>query len=141
MGLKVLRYPRIILGGFMALATLSIMNSAYSNILETIKSDLTLNYTQSGSLMSAYFLGYMIGQIPWGIMADRYGSKPVISLSVLGVSLSTLTFGFSQGINVAIITRFIAGLLGAGIFVPVVRLVSSWFDHKERGTALGILNI
>jgi nitrate/nitrite transporter NarK len=125
----------------MALATLSVMNSAYSNILETIKSDLALNYTQSGALMSAYFLGYMMGQIPWGIMADRYGSKPVISLSVLGVSLSTLTFGFSQGINVAIITRFIAGLLGAGIFVPVVRLVSSWFDQQERGTALGILNI
>jgi len=125
----------------MALATLSIMNSAYSNILETIKSDLALNYTQSGALMSAYFLGYMLGQIPWGILADKFGSKPVISLSVLGASISTLTFGFSQGINMAIITRFIAGLLGAGIFVPVVRLVSSWFDHKERGTALGILNI
>ncbi len=125
----------------MALATLSIMNSAYSNILETIKWDLALNYTQSGALMSAYFLGYMLGQIPWGIMADKFGSKPVISLSVLGVSISTITFGFSRGINMAIITRFIAGLLGAGIFVPVVRLVSSWFNHKERGTALGILNI
>ena len=34
----------------MALATLSIMNSAYSNILETIKWDLALNYTQSGAL-------------------------------------------------------------------------------------------
>jgi MFS family permease len=125
----------------MALATLSIMNSAYSNILETIKWDLALNYTQSGALMSAYFLGYMLGQIPWGILADKFGSKPVISLSVLGVSISTITFGFSRGINMAIITRFIAGLLGAGIFIPVVRLVSSWFNHKERGTALGILNI
>mgnify|MGYP006289874803 CR=1 FL=1 len=141
MGLRVLRYPKIIIGGFIALATLSIMNSAYSNILETIKAELALSYTQSGALMSSYFLGYMLGQIPWGIIADRYGSKPAISASVLGVSLSTLAFGFSEGITMAVITRFLAGFLGAGVFVPSVRLVSSWFTSQERGTALGILNI
>jgi MFS family permease len=141
MGLRVLRYPKIIIGGFIALATLSIMNSAYSNILETIKAELALSYTQSGALMSSYFFGYMLGQIPWGIIADRYGSKPAISASVLGVSLSTLAFGFSEEITMAVITRFLAGLLGAGVFVPSVRLVSSWFTSQERGTALGILNI
>lgn len=141
MSLKVLRYPKIIIGGFVALATLSIMNSAYSNILETIKGDLALSYTQSGALMSSYFLGYMLGQIPWGIIADKYGSKPAISASVLGVSLSTVVFGFSDGITMAVVTRFLAGLLGAGVFVPSVRLVSSWYTSKERGTALGILNI
>lgn len=141
MALKILRYPNIITGGFIALATLSVMNSAYSNVLDEIKFELSLNYTQLGSLMSAYFFGYMLGQIPWGILADRYGSKPVISASVLGVSLSTFFFGFSHGRTIALITRFFSGLLGAGIFVPSVRLVSSWFSSDERGTALGVLNI
>jgi NNP family nitrate/nitrite transporter-like MFS transporter len=91
--------------------------------------------------MSAYFVGYTIGQIPWGILSDKYGSKSIMSLSVLGVSLSTILFGFSETILYAVAIRFLTGLLGAGIFVPGVKLVSSWFNSDERGTALGILNI
>jgi len=131
----------VLLGGFIALATLSVMNSAYSNVLDTIKAEMALSYSQAGALMSAYFTGYALGQIPWGVLADRRGSRPVITLSVLGVSASTILFGFSGGIALALATRFLTGLLGAGVFVPSVRLVSAWYKSDERGTALGILNI
>lgn len=142
MGLKrVLKQPRIILGGFLALATLSIMNTSYTNVLNEIKSELMLNYTWTGALMSSYFIGYTIGQIPWGILSDKYGSRQVMSLSVLGISVSTLFFGFSSNIIVAVFFRFLSGLLGAGIFVPGVKLVSSWFNSEERSTALGLLSI
>jgi ACS family hexuronate transporter-like MFS transporter len=140
-GAGVLRHRRIIVGGFLALATLNLMNSAYSNVLETIKAEMGLSYTQSGALMSAYFVGYMMGQIPWGMLADSRGSKPTITLSVLGVSASTILFGLSDTFGFAMASRFLSGLLGAGIFVPSVRLVSAWFNSEERGTALGVLNI
>lgn len=140
-GAGVLRHRRIIVGGFLALATLNLMNSAYSNVLETIKAEMSLSYTQSGALMSAYFVGYMLGQIPWGMLADSRGSRPTITLSVLGVSASTILFGLSPTVGFAMASRFLSGLLGAGIFVPSVRLVSAWFNSEERGTALGVLNI
>ena len=142
MGLRsVLKKPGILFGGFLGLATLSIMNASYTNVLDSIKSDLALTYTWTGALMSAYFVGYTLGQIPWGILSDRKGSRLTMSLSVLGVSLSTLLFGFSDTVMKAVALRFLAGLLGAGIFVPGVKLVSSWFHSDERGTALGLLNI
>ena len=142
MGLRsVLKKPRILFGGFLSLATLSMMNAAYTNVLDSIKSDLALTYTWTGALMSAYFIGYTIGQIPWGVLSDRNGSRLTMSLSVLGLSLSTLLFGFSDTVMMAVALRFLAGLLGAGIFVPGVKLVSSWFNSDERGTALGLLNI
>lgn len=142
MGLRsVLRKPGIIFGGFLGLATLSIMNTAYTNVLDDIKNELVLNYTWAGALMSGYFVGYTIGQIPWGIISDRFGSRRAMTLSVLGVSLSTLLFGYSSNIQMAVAFRFLSGLLGAGIFVPSVKLISSWFDSEERGTALGLLNI
>jgi len=86
-------------------------------------------------------VGYMLGQIPWGILADSRGSRPTITLSVLGVSASTVLFGLSHTVGFAMASRFLSGLLGAGIFVPSVRLVSAWFNSEERGTALGVLNI
>ncbi len=142
MGLgSVLKKPRILFGGFLSLATLSMMNAAYTNVLDSIKLDLGLTYTLTGALMSAYFIGYTLGQIPWGVLSDRRGSRLTMSLSVLGLSLSTMLFGFSDSIVMAVALRFLAGLLGAGIFVPGVKLVSSWFSSDERGTALGLLNI
>ena len=140
-GVGVLRHRRIIVGGFLALAALNLMNSAYSNVLETIKAEMGLSYTQSGALMSAYFVGYMLGQIPWGMLADSRGSRPTITLSVIGVSASTMLFGLSRTVAFAMASRFLSGLLGAGIFVPSVRLVSAWFNSEERGPALGVLNI
>ncbi len=142
MGLRnVLKKPRILVGGFLSLATLGIMNAAYTNVLDSIKSDLALTYTWTGALMSAYFIGYTLGQIPWGVLSDRNGSRFTMSLSVLGISLATLLFGFSDTVTMAVALRFLAGLLGAGIFVPGVKLVSNWFNSDERGTALGLLNI
>lgn len=60
----IFRHARIFVGGFLALCFLSILNSAYSTVLSLIKDELTLTYTLSGALMSSYFIGYMMGQIP-----------------------------------------------------------------------------
>lgn len=131
----------ILVGGSLALLFLNIINSSYSTVLSLIKGELALSYTLSGALMSSYFLGYTVGQVPGGYLADRIGARRVITLSLLGAASSTVLFGFSVDILQVIAARFLAGLLGAGIFVPCVKLVSSWFSPGERGTALGILNI
>jgi nitrate/nitrite transporter NarK len=136
-----MRHPGVILGGFLALTVLAMMNSSYSYVLDSIKVELSLSYTESGALMSAYFFGYTVGQIPWGLLADRFGSRRVMSVSVLGVSAATVLFGFGADFTGLAVSRFFAGLLGAGVFVPAVRLIAGWYEAKERGTALGILNV
>ena len=138
---NLLRHPGVLFGGFLALTVLSIMNSAYSYVLGSIKGELLLSYTESGALMSAYFTGYTVGQIPWGLLADRFGSRRVMAVSVLGVSVATILFGFGTDFSSLAVTRFLAGLLGAGVFVPSVRLIAGWYEARERGTALGLLNV
>jgi nitrate/nitrite transporter NarK len=131
----------VLAGGVLAFFSLNILNTSYSIILSLVKADLTLTYTESGALTSIYFIGYAIGQIPWGTLADRMGSKKVMIPSVLGIALSTILFSFATGFWTAALARLFAGLLGAGVFVPGVRLVSDWFPIEERGTALGLLSI
>ncbi len=138
---SLLRHSGVLFGGFLALTVLAIMNSAYSYVLGSIKEEMALSYTESGALMSAYFTGYTVGQIPWGLLADRYGSRRIMSVSVLGVSAATVLFGFGGDFLGLAAARFAAGLLGAGVFVPAVRLIAGWYEARERGTALGILNI
>ncbi len=140
-GGRLFRHPRVIFGGFLALTVLSIMNSAYSYLLGSIKEELALSYTESGALMSVYFMGYTLGQIPWGLLADKHGSRRVMAVSVFGVSLATALFGAGVDFFGLMAARFLAGLLGAGVFVPSVRLIAGWYEAKERGAALGLLNI
>jgi NNP family nitrate/nitrite transporter-like MFS transporter len=131
----------VLAGGFLAFFSLNILNTSYSIVMALIKADLALTYTMSGALTSVYFVGYAIGQVPWGALADRIGSRRVMVASILGIAVSTILFGFAQGFWQAALARLVAGLLGAGVFVPGVRLLSGWFPPEERGTALGILSI
>jgi len=131
----------VLAGGFLAFFSLNILNTSYSIVMALIKADLNLTYTMSGALTSVYFVGYAIGQVPWGALADRIGSRRVMVASILGIATSTILFGFAQGFWQAALARLVAGLLGAGVFVPGVRLVSGWFPPEERGTALGIFSI
>jgi nitrate/nitrite transporter NarK len=131
----------ILAGGVLAFFSLNILNTSYSIVMSLIKADLALTYTESGALTSVYFVGYALGQIPWGTMADRIGSRRVMVASILGIAISTTLFGFAQDFWQAALVRLVSGLLGAGVFVPGVRLVSGWFPPEERGTALGILSI
>jgi nitrate/nitrite transporter NarK len=132
---------RILAGGFLAFLSLNVLNSSYSTVMALIKDELSLSYTMSGALMSSYFVGYTMGQIPWGLLADRHGSRRVMASSILGLACATLLFGRATVFWHAAAARFLSGLLGAGVFVPAVRLVSGWFPEESRGTALGLLSV
>ena len=116
----IFRYRGVLIGGFISLTILSIMNFSYSYVLDSVKQDLNLTYTQSGALMSAYFVGYAFGQIPWGLLADRFGSQRVMSVSIFGVSIATVLFGFADGFWTAAIARFLSGLLARA------RIANGW---------------
>ncbi|MFQ6076605.1 MAG: nitrate/nitrite transporter [Candidatus Bathyarchaeia archaeon] len=117
---------------------LGAVNSAYPPILLLIKEELKLTYTESGMLTTAYFTGYTIGQIPWGYSADKFGGGKALAISVLGLAASTLLSGMAKSGMEVVAWRFLAGLLGAGIFVPGVRLISEWFIPERRGMAIGL---
>ncbi len=126
---------------FGALLAYTMSSYAYAPILPLIKSDLQLSYTGAGMIASAYFIGYAIAQIPWGLAVDRHGGRRVIAASVFGAGVSTYLFGLSTTGEMASVLRFICGLSAAGVFVPSIRVISGWFPQRSRGTALGVLGV
>ena len=114
------------------------INSVYSPLLPLIKESLGLTYTGSGMFTTAYFIGYTFGQIPWGFVADRFGGRRAISLSILSLSLCTLLSGFANSEIEVVIWRLLSGFVGAGIFVPGIRTISQWFPSGRRGIAIGV---
>ena len=45
---------------------------------------------QSGSLLAAFFMGYIWTQIPGGMLTAHYGAKPVLIVGVVGWSVLTM---------------------------------------------------
>ena len=45
--------------------------------------ELSLNKAEAGSFMSIFFLGYLLTQIPGGMLADRFGIRKILVLSLL----------------------------------------------------------
>ncbi len=114
------------------------INSIYSPLLPLIKESLGLTYTSSGMFTTSYFVGYTFGQIPWGFVADRFGGRRSISLSILSLSLCTLLSGFANSEIEVVTWRLLSGFVGAEIFVPGIRTISQWFSPGRRGIAIGV---
>jgi predicted MFS family arabinose efflux permease len=60
--------------------------SNYSPLIPTLHSALHINDGQVGLFSTLFFLGIIVANVPGGILADRFGSRPVM---LVGLSLTT----------------------------------------------------
>ncbi|UCD08371.1 MAG: MFS transporter [Dehalococcoidales bacterium] len=106
--------------------------------LPLIREDLTLTFTQGGTLAAATTLVYALMQIPAGYLADRFGGKRLFVIGILGTTILSLTFGFVTEYWQALINQAVSGLFRAFLFAPGIRLISAWFSPDRRATAMGL---
>ncbi|KAI9157984.1 Major facilitator superfamily multidrug transporter mfsB [Paramyrothecium foliicola] len=71
----------------------------------------------SGLLVSAYAVAEAITALFWGTLSDRYGRKPIVLGGLGGVAISCLMLGFAKTFWVALLARFIGGLLNGNVSV------------------------
>ena len=63
----------------------------WSPLMADVSGEFGINATQAGLYMSAFFAGYLVTQIPGGIMADKYQPKYIlIACTVLGGAMTAL---------------------------------------------------
>ncbi|KAI5238575.1 MFS general substrate transporter [Aureobasidium subglaciale] len=88
----------------------------------------------SGLIESLFSLTQMIFMISWGRAADRYGRKPVLVYSIVGVSIMTVLFGFSRTIWQMVLFRCMAGVF-SGTIVTVRTMLSENSTYKTQAKA------
>ncbi|WP_426621780.1 MFS transporter [Microbacterium sp. As-52] len=71
-------------------------------------------------------------QIPIGVLLDRFGSRPIMTVGMLLMAAGQLTMALSPSIGIAIFARVLLGAGDAAIFPAVLRLVATWFP-AQRG--------
>lgn len=93
-----------------------------------------------GLIGAAGTLGIVLGLLPAGRLADRYGRKTTLLAGIVVFSVFTFVTAFAQSTFFIVACRFIAGL-GQGAVFPVPYLLLSEFVNKQwRGRAVGYAN-
>ena len=103
--------------------------------------DLNISDLTFGLVFGAFALGYAVFMVPCGLLADRWGPRKSLAVSVFFWSLFTLCTGFASGVSALIAIRFLFGLAEAGVFPQATRALQNWTLPRQRGLALGLLNM
>jgi sugar phosphate permease len=70
-------------------------------------------------------------QVPIGVLLDRYGSRVMLLVGLVLMSVGQLVFAYAQSFDVAVLSRAVLGAGDAMIFVSVIRLVTLWFLVRQ----------
>ena len=123
--------------------------AAFSGIPMTavlMRSGYHLDNAMLGFVLGLMGLGIAISEVPWGLLTDRWGDRPVL-LTGLGSTAAAL---FAMALHGAPASGHVPGLgwLGAGLLLVGVfggsvnsasgRAVMRWFAEGERGLAMSL---
>ena len=110
-----------------------------------IKKDFDLDSSQLNFLYAAWLVAYGIFQVPGGLIGDRIGARHLLTLLVLGWSLTLvvvaltifLPTGGGAALAALLVLRFVFGAFQAGVFPGLARVVADWMPAQQRGFAQG----
>ncbi len=97
-----------------------------------MEAELGLNASQSGLLMSMFFIGYTVMQFPSGWLSDKIGPKKVLLISFGTILVATFFFGFVSALVLLMVIRLIAGLGHAGVPISSAKVVANNIEPKQK---------
>src|SRR5215831_8609855 len=138
------RYQVLVAGCVLAVITY-VQRIGFAVGNSAIKADLGLNDAQMGDMAAAFLLAYGLCQVPGGLLGDRFGARNLLTLLVLTWSLLTGAVALASLLPAVVALRFVYllanrflfGLVQAGGFPVLTRVLADWMPTPERGFAQG----
>lgn len=108
-------------------------------IAPTLKAEWSITSHQLGLVISAALVGLALGAMLAGPLADRYGRRMMIILSVFFFGLWTLAAALANNIEQMMLFRFLTGL-GLGAAMPNVgTLVAEYAPERRRAFIITVV--
>ncbi len=96
---------------------------------------LSMDPSSFGVLLSSFAIGYVLSQIPGGLLADRFGFKPVLVIAPLLWALFTGMTGLVASISTLVVVRFLFGLSEGASNAACYKVIGDYFVPKDRARA------
>lgn len=89
-------------------------------------------------VVTAYMFGFGAGQLLYGPLADRYGRKPVLALTLAGFVLASIFAASSQTFEALLGARVLQGLMSASTRVLAVAIVRDGQSGRQMARTLSL---
>lgn len=122
------------LAGFIVMAD----NWVISPILPAIAESLNVPVTDAGLLIAAYMIPFGLFQLIFGPLADRYGKRQVVTVSMVIFSGATGLCALGTGLTDLALYRALTGIFSACIMPVSLALIGDLFPVQERQSAIGM---
>ena len=111
-----------------------------SAVVSQLQAEWSLSASAAAWLTIAVQLGFVCGALVSSLLnlADIVSPRHVVLGGSVGAMAVNGLLGIASGSATGIPLRFATGFFLAGVYPPILKLMSTWF-RKGRGTALGIL--
>src|SRR3546814_221923 len=87
----------------------------------TIAAGFGVPASAGGALVTAYLLGYGLGQLFWGLLADRFGRLPPLYVSLVCFVVASIVCATTGSFALLLAARGVQGIAGAAATVKIGR--------------------
>lgn len=109
-------------------------------LLGSIKAEFGLSSAQAGLLASSSFFGMVLGAALSGMLADRFGRKPVFQWSIVLWGLASYLCSTAGDVQSLTLYRVLLGI-GMGMEFPIAQsLLSEMIPAKSRGRYIALMD-
>lgn len=114
----------------------------------SISAELRFSTVQLGYIFSAFSWAYVLGQLPGGVLLDRFGARRIYALSLAlwtvvtaAISLvGLITTPVLVAVTIVFALRLLLGVFESPAFPVNARVANTWFPTAERGRATAVFN-
>lgn len=111
----------------------------YLPAMPSIARDLAADSGAVQLTLSAFFLGFALGQFVYGPMSDRYGRRPIIIGGVLLYVISSGICALSADVEQLVAMRFLHAIGGSAAAVVARATVRDFFAGNEAARVLSLI--
>ena len=110
---------------------------AWASIAAPVGHTLGFRLALLGSLTTAFYVGYTVSCPIGGILADKFGSRATLAMSMFPLAVLTFCFSFIQTFTAGIVLHLLMGFAAGAEYGATIKVLTTWFS-KDKGRAFGI---
>ena len=137
---------KVLAAGTLANAAFSMVFSGIPMTAIMLRSSYGLDNAGLGLVLGLMGLGIALSELPWGLLTDRWGDRPVLLTGLGGTCVTLLALSILGAPHAGQVPPvawlgsllLLTGLLGGSVNGASGRAIMLWFAASQRGLAMSI---
>ena len=113
-------------------------NSLLNPLLPLIRDTFGMSYAQSGFAVSAFALSAGLANAPWGLFADRVGSRAVIVAGLVLMAGTSVALSLAGSYEWLLLMLVAMGIVSGSYHAPAAALIAKAYSPSVRGAVMGM---